>query len=147
MTDLDRELDRHLQRLPAPQAPATLLPRVLAAVGQLDRSPWYARPWIAWPRGLQVVSATVVVLVIAAFVTDAPVLQWISPSLASSFSGALDPLQSFGHFVSQASTLARVFWHVWLEPIAAYLAVLFVLVSLAVSAALSLVNQLTPEQA
>jgi len=147
MVDLDRELDRQLQRLPDPQPPATLLPRVLAAVGDLDPSPWYARPWMAWPRALQVVSATVVVLAIAAFVTDAPVLQWISPGLASWFSGMLDPFQSFGRLVSEASTLARVFWHVWLQPIAVYLAAVFVLVSLAVAAALSLVNQLTPEQA
>ena len=144
MTDLDRELDRHLQRLPAPQAPATLLPRVLEAARRLDRTPWYARPWVAWPRAVQIVSATAVVLIIAAFVLDAPVLQWISPRLASSLGAALDPLKSL---ISQTSTLTRVFWHVWLEPIAFYLIAVFVLVSLAVAAALSLVNRFTPEQA
>jgi len=62
MTDLDRELDRHLLQLPAPQAPTTLLPRVLDAARRLDRTPWYARPWVAWPRAVQVVSATAVML-------------------------------------------------------------------------------------
>jgi hypothetical protein len=83
-------------------------------------------------------------LIMAAFVLDAPVLQWISPRLASSLGAALAPLKSL---VSQASTLTRVFWHVWLEPIAFYLIAVFVLVSLAVAAALSLVNRFTPEQA
>lgn len=143
MTDLDFELDRQLHDLPAPKAPATLLPRILVATGRLDRSPWYARPWVAWPRELQVASAAMVMLVIAAIILDLPVLHWISPRLSSGLGAALDPIRTL---VSQVSTLTRVFWHVWLEPLALYLIAVFVLVSLAVAAALSIVNRVTPEQ-
>jgi hypothetical protein len=140
MTEFDRELDRQLQQLPALQAPVTLLPRVLTAVGQLDRSPWYSRPWVTWPRGFQVASATFALLVIAGLVIGAPLLNWISPGLADDLGRSFDPLQSLSHLAGQASTLTRVFWHVWLEPIAFYLVALLVLLALAVTAALSLVN-------
>jgi hypothetical protein len=69
----------------------------------------------------------------AALFADVPILRWMSPRLAS--------------VVGEASTLTRVFWHVWLEPLALYLVALLVLLSLAVAAALSLVNRLTLERA
>ena len=44
-------VDRELRQLPSPRAPHTLLPRVLAAVEQWTRRPWYARAWFTWPLG------------------------------------------------------------------------------------------------
>jgi hypothetical protein len=155
-SDLDRALDRQLQELPGQKAPATLLPRVMAAVAHGSvaartpavpaPAPWYLRPWLTWPRALRVASAAAVIVTVAAFVTGAPILQWLSPSLAADFARLLDPFQSVGRLVGQAATLTRVFWHVWLEPIALYLLALVVLLSLAVTAALSVVNRLTPER-
>ncbi|HEX5475899.1 MAG TPA: hypothetical protein VFX12_14660 [Vicinamibacterales bacterium] len=47
--DLEALADRELRRLPAPRAPQTLLPRVMAAVEAWSPRPWYLRPWFAWP--------------------------------------------------------------------------------------------------
>lgn len=62
--DLDSLVHQALTRLPAPAAPPTLLPRVLAAI---QRRPWYARAWTTWPRPMQVASLAVLSgLVVAA---------------------------------------------------------------------------------
>jgi hypothetical protein len=53
-TDLDARVHDALTRLPAPVAPSTLLPRVMAAV---QRRPWYARAWTTWPLPLRIASA------------------------------------------------------------------------------------------
>lgn len=54
--DLAAAVDRELRRLPAPHAPATLLPRVLAAADTWSRRPWYTRAWFAWPAGWRAAS-------------------------------------------------------------------------------------------
>jgi hypothetical protein len=152
-TDLDRELDRRLRALPGPKAPGTLMPRVMAAAARapvtaelLVLKPWYARPWLAWPLSLRLASAIVVTAVAVTLFAGAPILRWLSPNLAADLSRAFDPIQSLGRYIGQVGTLTRVFWHVWLEPIALYLLALIVMLSLAVTAALSLVNRLTPER-
>lgn len=48
--------DRALKQLPARRAPATLAPRVLAALAQQRVLPWHRRPWLDWPRHFQVLS-------------------------------------------------------------------------------------------
>lgn len=144
--DFDLELDRELGELPSPVAPASLLPRVLAAVAPPEPSAWYSRPWLTWPHGLRVASAVAVLVTVAALAGGAPMLRWLSPDLAANVARVLNPLHSLGQAVQQIATITRVFWHVWLEPIALYLLALVVLLSLAVTAALSLVNRLTPER-
>lgn len=47
--DLAAAIDRELRRLPAPHAPETLLPRVLAAAEAWAHRPWYTRAWFTWP--------------------------------------------------------------------------------------------------
>ena len=54
--DLESLIHRRLAELPPPKAPRTLAPRVMAQVRRRRESPWYGRPWIAWPRVWQVVS-------------------------------------------------------------------------------------------
>lgn len=54
--DWEAWLDRRLKELPDRPAPASLAPRVLAAVAARARRPWYRQPWFAWPRLAQVVS-------------------------------------------------------------------------------------------
>jgi hypothetical protein len=52
--DLDRLLDERLHSLPAPRAPETLAPRVMAAVAaETARSP-FAAPWFRWSPALQI---------------------------------------------------------------------------------------------
>ena len=62
-TELEPQIDRQLRRLPSPVAPHTLLPRVLAAVDEWARRPWYTRAWFTWPAGWQVASIIAVLLV------------------------------------------------------------------------------------
>ena len=63
--DLEQRVDRELRRLPAPRAPHTLLPRVLAAVEAWVNRPWYTRAWFTWPLGWQVASVALLVLAVA----------------------------------------------------------------------------------
>ncbi len=54
--DWEAWLDHRLKALPDRPAPASLAPRVLAAVAARARRPWYRQPWFAWPRLAQVLS-------------------------------------------------------------------------------------------
>jgi hypothetical protein len=57
-TDLERLVDTALKALPSPNAPPTLLSRVMTAVeARAAAGPWYTRPWTLWPRAWQVASA------------------------------------------------------------------------------------------
>ncbi|HTH46176.1 MAG TPA: hypothetical protein VMB21_01565 [Candidatus Limnocylindria bacterium] len=48
--------DQALKQLPARRAPATLAPRVLAALAKQRVRAWYRQPWLNWPRHFQVLS-------------------------------------------------------------------------------------------
>ena len=56
---LEALIDRELKALPELQAPASLLPRVLAVIRPQVALPWYRRAWQSWPFGLQVASFAV----------------------------------------------------------------------------------------
>ncbi len=51
-----RWADQVLSQSPLQQAPATLLPRIRAAVARLQSLPWYRRPWLQWPLGWRLLS-------------------------------------------------------------------------------------------
>lgn len=53
---LEFEIDRALKSLPELEAPASLAPRVLAAIQRRAPAPWYRQPWPAWPTAFQGVS-------------------------------------------------------------------------------------------
>ena len=107
--DLEQRMRDELARLPSPIAPATLLPRVLAAVDAWARRPWYARAWFTWPLGWQVVS---VLLVGAAFYAT-----WVAPPLPAS--------------VVATGTAGSVIWRTLIEPLMGYVLGLVVLMGLA----------------
>ena len=53
--ELAERIGRELRQLPPPQAPATLAPRVLAAIEARARQPWWKKSWVHWPGGFSVV--------------------------------------------------------------------------------------------
>lgn len=74
-SDLEQIVDRALKTLPAPRAPHTLLPAVMAAALVAAGRPWYARPWSAWPLAWQAVSVAAVVLLLAGGSMALPAVQ------------------------------------------------------------------------
>jgi len=62
----EARLDRELKRLPDRPAPATLMPRVLAAIQARARLPWYRQDWSTWPRFAQGFSLAVLSLLLGA---------------------------------------------------------------------------------
>ena len=107
--ELERRVHAELRRLPAPLAPATLLPRVLAAVDAWARRPWYARAWFTWPLGWQVLS--IAALAAAVYGT------WNLPPLPAS--------------VVTTTNAGGVLWRTIIEPLLGYVVGLVVLMCLA----------------
>ena len=53
--ELAERIDRELRQLPAIPAPATLAPRVLAALAARARQPWWKKSSAYWPFGVRVI--------------------------------------------------------------------------------------------
>jgi len=87
--DLERRIDRRLKALPLPHAPASLVPRVMAAVQVAAAR--QARAWFAWSPVWQAVS-------LAGFAAAAVGLVAVWPTLVATVTGpaatALSPLLS-----------------------------------------------------
>ena len=126
--DLETRIDRTLRRLPAPRAPLTLLPRVLAAVQEWSQRPWYSRAWFTWPIGGQIVSAAALILVVVAgalLTTSAQAV--VDQATTRLFSGVMPAAQE----VEAMLNAARVVWHAVVEPFAVYAFAVVVLMWLA----------------
>jgi len=107
--ELEQHVHEELRRLPAPLAPHTLVPRILAAVEAWANRPWYARAWFTWPLGWQVVS--VVLLAAGIYAT------WNLPPLPPS--------------VVATTNAGGVIWRTLIEPLLGYVVGLVVLMCLA----------------
>jgi hypothetical protein len=110
--DLEQKIDRELRRLPAPRAPHTLLPRVLAAVEAWVNRPWYTRAWFTWPLGWQVASVALLALAVAGV--------WMLPPAPASIVGT--------------TNAGRVLWRTIVEPFLAYAFVIVVIMCVACAA-------------
>ena len=110
--DLEQKVDRELRRLPAPRAPRTLLPRVLAAVEAWVNRPWYTRAWFTWPVGWQVASVALLALVVGGV--------WMLPPAPAS--------------VVVTTNAGRVLWRTMVEPFLAYAFVIVVIMCVACAA-------------
>ena len=114
--DLDERLDVELRRLPTPQAPLTLLPRVLTAtVDGGGRAA--ATGWLTWSPAARFAA----VVAMLALVAGATMLATAPPR------GVAEAAQTAG----EVATVARVLWDVMLQPVATYLFVLGVSLALA----------------
>ena len=139
--DLEQLVDDELKRLPTPQAPRTLLPRVLAATAAQPH-PQPARGWAVWPRGWQFAGGTVTaVLLIGIW----KLLAFSRPLLDQLFPGAGSAgASSFTRNADDAATVVRVLWDVVLQPVATYVAVLAISFALACALLWSAVERLAP---
>jgi hypothetical protein len=127
--DLQELVDRELKRLPAPRAPRSLLPRVLAATVERPETPWYRNAWVTWPRAWQALSIVAVALVaVGAWFAVPPIAALLSsPSLPA----VPERVADYGRTASETATVVRLFWRVLIEPVAVYLFALAISLSLA----------------
>jgi hypothetical protein len=114
--DLEQQIDRELNRLPAARAPETLLPRVMRAVRATEPEP--AGAWFTWPLMWQVASLAIMVLALTGAARLWPIA---SETLGVLASGAVTELTSrmAGVFdrVAEAAGAAGVIWRV-VQPVA-----------------------------
>jgi hypothetical protein len=133
--DLNEIVDRELKSLPLPRAPHTLLPRVLAAVDQWARRPWYSRAWLTWPAGWQVASLLVLALLVAGVALLMPGALAVAGGAASRLAPqAISEVAGTASRVDAAINAGRVVWRALIEPLAAYAFVLVALMCVACAA-------------
>jgi len=129
-SDLERLVDRELSKLPAPRAPRTLLPRVMAAVDAAARRPWYTRAWFTWPVGWQIASVTAAIVLLTGVVMLLPGAASVAretPVVA----GVSGEVSAAAQQVESVTTAARVVWRALLAPVVPYAFGLVLIMSLA----------------
>ncbi len=140
-SDLERLLDRELKGLPAPRAPHTLLPRVMSAAQQ-SLLPWYRRPWLTWPAGLQTASVALLALLLAIAGTMLPSVQHAAQPLTSSVTGSLPGgLVTAVQRINEGATLTKVLLQVFVQPVAAYLFALGIALTIACGVLWTAINR------
>lgn len=117
--DLERLIDRELRQLPAPRAPRTLLPGVMAAVDEVRLRPWYSRAWLTWPAGWQVASVLVLIGIAASATMFLPsVLE--AASALSFVTDVRGNVSETARGVEVATSAVRVLWRALLAPVVPY---------------------------
>src|SRR5437660_10344497 len=112
---------RNLRQLPMPHAPHTLLPRVIAAVQEWARRPWYARAWFTWPRGWQIGSVAALVLVGVGAVMLAPSAQAAATRVASAYgTGVAGDVVGIAERAEATRNAAWILWRALVQPFAVY---------------------------
>lgn len=117
--DLEQLIERELHRLPAPRAPRTLVPRVMAAVDEVRLRPWYSRAWLTWPVFWQVASVLLLIGVAAGGALLLPsVLE--AASALSLITGVRGNVSDTARDVEVATSAVRVLWRALLAPVVPY---------------------------
>lgn len=118
-SDLESLIQRKLAELPAPKAPGTLLPRIMAEVRQTRRSPWRQQSWPGLLRGrpaVRLAAWTALILMGGLFV------DWTSGGRVGSAWGVfLAAAEDAAIGGAEMARDAQILWRVFLEPVAAYL--------------------------
>jgi hypothetical protein len=119
--DLERLLDRELKQLPHPEAPRTLLPRVLAAAARHAGESSAATGWSTWSPGWQAASVAVLMVFIAG-------VSWL-------VSAPPAPVSDVTRTAGETAAVMRLFWDVLLQPVVTYIFILGLSLALACAAA------------
>ena len=138
--DLERLIDRELRALPAPSAPRTLLPRVMAAVASARR-PWYSRAWLTWPAAWQAVSVVVLLAAVAGGAMLLPNVRQAMNSLTF-VAEVQGDVAARARDVEVATTAVRVLWNALLAPVVPYAFGLVLLMCVACAVFGTALNQL-----
>jgi hypothetical protein len=117
--ELERVVGRELQKLPAPRAPRSLLPRVMAAVAETAERPWYTRAWLEWPLGWQVASAVLVLVVFAGVAALLPAVRAAASTLTF-VADVQGDVADTARDVEVATTAVRVLWRALVAPVVPY---------------------------
>jgi hypothetical protein len=116
--ELARLVDRELKRLPAPKAPDTLLPRVMAAVRALPSAAPTSRWWLNWPVAAQGVSAAIAIALVVGLWRLWPAAQAQLVALMSAVSwGPVGRLAAILRDAESLGTAIEVVWRVVMQPI------------------------------
>jgi hypothetical protein len=141
--ELERFVDRHLRALPAPSAPSTLLPRVLAAARAWSGRPWYTREWFTWPLGWQVGSLALLALTMAAAaIVGSGVQPLVSQATASLISSVTIDVPQISSGVQAAATTLRVIWQALVQPFLPYVFAVIVLMCLVLASVVLALDRL-----
>ena len=138
--DLEQLIDGELKRLPAPRAPRTLLPRVLAAAAA--QQPKAAQGWAVWPRAWQLAGGVAAAVVLGGI--------WKLAVIAQPFIIEFLPSGGFGRAAAvtrgagDAATVVRVLWDVVLQPVATYVSILAISLALACALLWTAVERFAP---
>ncbi len=95
--------DQVLTQLPAQSAPATLVPRIRAAIARVQALPWYRCPWLEWPVTFKCLSLAVV------GATSTAISNWVLPHapVVPSASAVVPGYQPAATVVGAFSTLSH----------------------------------------
>jgi ABC-type amino acid transport system permease subunit len=63
--ELEARIDRELKSLSPLASPPSLAPRIMAAIAEQERAPWYRNGWQAWPLALRASSLVVLLALFA----------------------------------------------------------------------------------
>jgi hypothetical protein len=124
--ELERLIDAELRRLPAPRAPRSLLPRVIAAVDGTAVRPWYTRAWLTWPAAWQAASVALLAAIVVAGVVLVPAAQSVLGAL-SLVAGVRGEVDETTRQVESVATAARVVWRALVAPVVPYALALMLL--------------------
>jgi len=118
--ELRDPIGQALRDLTAPKAPPTLLPRVLEAIRAREAEPWYRRPWVRWPRAVQVGSLVAVVATVALFGVVLPAIQATAFGEASGTLGTVLTLTTgLGRALGALANAAGSVWNAVVGPVVA----------------------------
>ena len=148
--ELERDIHHQLQRLPAPQAPPTLVPRVLSAAQAWRDRPWYARAWRTWPLTARVASVAALLVLVIGGATAWPTIV----TFATAHGGALTPIASAASDwlavwqlrATNALGAGRVLWRALVQPLAPFAFVLVAVMCAACAACVIALNRVAAER-